>query len=397
MSSAERAGDYDACPPDSLKERISPLLPAIRERAARIESERRVPVETIEGLAAAGLFRALAPRQFGGDERELLAVHEALIDLAAACASTAWVGALFAFHALMIQWLDERAQRDVWGDGPNALVASSIAPLGSAVRVGDHFRLDGKWPLSSGINHAKWVFVLANEAGPSEPVRSRACLVPISDCTILDDWHAAGLKGTGSHSLVMSNVVVPEYRSETMVAVNEGTARGMIGRSPLIRRTWKPILYYSFCPVAIGCALETINLFREYTRSRKAANTGELYREKPSTLLRLGESVGEVDLALAALRRDVREIEDCEGLPAARIDYVIARVSYDSAYITELCSRAVARLFRGSGGHAVYERNPLQRLFRDTHTITQHVAMDFDAAREQYARTLIENLQVELG
>jgi len=353
-------------------------------------------VETIEGLAAAGLFRALAPRQFGGDERELLAVHEALIDLAAACASTAWVGALFAFHALMIQWLDERAQRDVWGDGPNALVASSIAPLGSAVRVGDHFRLDGKWPLSSGINHAKWVFVLANEAGPSEPVRSRACLVPISDCTILDDWHAAGLKGTGSHSLVMSNVVVPEYRSETMVAVNEGTARGMIGRSPLIRRTWKPILYYSFCPwPSAAHSKRSICFVSTPVPERRRIPANSTGRSRPhccaSGIRRRSRPRARCASAGRARDRGLR------GLAAARIDYVIARVSYDSAYITELCSRAVARLFRGSGGHAVYERNPLQRLFRDTHTITQHVAMDFDAAREQYARTLIENLQVELG
>jgi len=392
--SAERRSSGDACIDPSLLERVAPLVPAIRERAADAESERRIPAETIRALTSTGLFRALVPRRFGGDGRELLTVHEALIELATGCGSTAWVGALFAFHALMVRWFDERAQEDIWGDTPDTLVASSVAPLGRAARVGEQFRLDGQWPLSSGINHAKWVMVLANEAAPSEPIRSRACLVPVEDCAVLDDWHAAGMKGTGSHSIIMRSVVVPAHRTASMAAVNEGSAPGMIGGSPLARRTWRPILNYSFCPVAIGCALETIRLFREYTSTRKAANTGELYRDKATTLIRLGESVGEVDLARMVLRRDMRAIEDCDQLPAAHVDSVIARASYGSAHIAKLCSRAVARLFRGSGGHAVYERNPLQRLFRDTHTITQHAGLDFDAAREQYGRTLIENLHV---
>jgi alkylation response protein AidB-like acyl-CoA dehydrogenase len=392
--SAEPRTSGGACIDASLLERVAPLVPAIRERATDAESQRRVPVETIRALTSTGLFRALVPRRFGGDGRDLLTVHEALIELATACASTAWVGGLFAFHAIMVRWFDERAQREIWGDSPDTLVASSVAPLGRVTRVGEQFRLDGQWPLSSGINHAKWVMVLANEAAPSEPVRSRACLVPVEDCTILDDWHAAGMKGTGSHSIIMRSVLAPAYRTEPMAAVNEGTARGMIGGSPLARRTWRPVVNYSFCPVAIGCALETIRLFREYTSIRKAANTGELYRDKATILIRLGESVGEVDLARMVLRRDMRAIEDCDRLSAASVDSVIARVSYGSAHIAELCSRAVARLFRGSGGHAVYERNPLQRLFRDVHTITQHAGLDFDVAREQYGRTLIENLYV---
>ena len=61
---------------------------------------------------------------------------------------------------------------------------------------------------------------------------------------------------------------------------------------------------------------------------------------------------------------------------------------YDAPFIMDACSRAVLQLFRGSGGKALYESNPLQWHFRDIHAMTQHVAMDLDRAGETYGRLL---------
>jgi 3-hydroxy-9,10-secoandrosta-1,3,5(10)-triene-9,17-dione monooxygenase len=66
-------------------------------------------------LRSAGLFRAFVPRIYGGDERPLAEVLEAMTDLAAACPSTAWVGTLFAIHAIAASWLERKGQDEIFG------------------------------------------------------------------------------------------------------------------------------------------------------------------------------------------------------------------------------------------------------------------------------------------
>jgi len=70
---------------------------------------------------------------------------------------------------------------------------------------------------------------------------------------------------------------------------------------------------------------------------------------------------------------------------------------YDAPFIMDACSRATLALFRGSGGKALYDSNPLQRHFRDLHAMTQHVAMDLDRAGETYGRLLFQNAELALG
>src|SRR5262245_66023512 len=49
-------------------DRIRGLIPAIRDRAAACESQRRIPDETFKDFEQMGLFRALQPRRWGGFE-----------------------------------------------------------------------------------------------------------------------------------------------------------------------------------------------------------------------------------------------------------------------------------------------------------------------------------------
>jgi 3-hydroxy-9,10-secoandrosta-1,3,5(10)-triene-9,17-dione monooxygenase len=56
----------------------------------------------------------------------------------------------------------------------------------------------------------------------------------------------------------------------------------------------------------------------------------------------------------------------------------------DFAYLTQLCLRAIERIYLASGGTANYESNPLQRYWRDIHAMGAHAAIGFDAAAETF-------------
>ena len=59
---------------------------------------------------------------------------------------------------------------------------------------------------------------------------------------------------------------------------------------------------------------------------------------------------------------------------------------WNAAYGVELCRRAVARMYAGSGAHAVYAPSDFQVSFRNIEVGAQHASMDFDTSAEMYAR-----------
>ena len=103
------------------------LVPVLRERAARSESERITLPETLADLHRSGLLRILQPKRWGGMEFEFVAYVDIPCELARGCASTGWNAGNLIIHHWMLALYDERAQDEVWGRNPDALIASGIA------------------------------------------------------------------------------------------------------------------------------------------------------------------------------------------------------------------------------------------------------------------------------
>src|SRR5215467_9953193 len=78
------------------------LTPKIRARARQTEAERCVPRETIDEIAASGLFNLVTPRVFGGSELGFASLVEVTAELASACGSTGWVFGVLAGHSWLL-------------------------------------------------------------------------------------------------------------------------------------------------------------------------------------------------------------------------------------------------------------------------------------------------------
>src|SRR5690606_5007446 len=107
----------------------------------------------------------------------------------------------------------EQAQMDVWGDDPSTLCCSVLAPRTNAEVTDGGFRLTGSWPFSSGCDHASWALLGANVVGESGRPERYLFLVPMSELTIVDDWHVLGLRATGSKTLKGEKLFVPAHRA----------------------------------------------------------------------------------------------------------------------------------------------------------------------------------------
>jgi alkylation response protein AidB-like acyl-CoA dehydrogenase len=253
--------------------------------------------------------------------------------------------------------------------------------------------VNGRWSYASGIDHCTWGIFntqLRDQRYPDMKPASHFVLVPASDWTIEDDWHVSGLRGTGSKSVRLDSIFVPEHRVETGLAINAGRTRGLSANGALHQISFPALFALIFTPAAIGTASSMVDHFREYMSTRRAAYTGAAFRTKPTSWLRIADASASVDAARLLLERDLAALER-EALADAHSPATTERARYDVAFIVDLCARAVDRLFAGSGGRALYESNALQRCFRDMHAITQHAATAMDDAGERYGRFLLGN------
>lgn len=375
------------------------LVPHLRKRADEAERQRRLAPETIASLREIGLFRALVPRSYGGDQRSLFELLDAMTELAVGCTSTAWVGSLLAIHNMAVCWLAKEAQEEIFGEGPDVMVSSSVAPTGTLSRVTRGFRLGGKWGFSSGVDHASWIMLgslVDGDAGaPAEYV---LCFVRAADVTVIDDWRVAGLRATGSKSVELRDVFVPAHRALMLRTVEEGTAPGLaLHAQPFYRLPWRAVFNSAFPPAALGTAIAMLEAFREYTASRVNRFSAEGFRRNGRSAVRMAEAAAQIDAARLIFERDIGALDRLALEGQALTPGAVERICYHTAFLIDACSQAVLRLFRGSGGRVLYETSPLQRHFRDIHAMTQHATMDMDFAGELYGQAILQNEMLAFG
>ena len=377
---------------EELFARAEGLIPVLRDRAPRAEQLRRLPDETIADLHSSGLFRILQPARVGGSELPFRGLFELTAVIGQGCGSTAWVLAnLAAHHWLLGMWHPE-AQEEIWGESPDSLISSAlIFARGRARRVEGGYRLNGRWSFSSGIDPATWnmfgAVVTDEETGQSE---ARMFLVPASDYSVIDTWQVIGLTGTGSKDVEVADVFVPAYRTLSTERIRGGPNRGSeLNPGTLYKLPAVSLFGFAIAGVSLGIARGAIRHFAETTRNRLGAYTGKNLADFTNIQVHLAEAAALADAAEATVLRDCDEatrITEAGVVPSIEQR---ARYRRDGAFAATLCTKAVDLLFAATGGTAIYERNPIQRAFRDAHAANAHYMLNWDISGAVYGRVAL--------
>jgi 3-hydroxy-9,10-secoandrosta-1,3,5(10)-triene-9,17-dione monooxygenase len=153
---AERVGFSDVSYEEAL-ERARELIPFLREQAPKNEARRRLTPEVMDALHRTGLLRYLQPKVWGGMELPFVAYFDIPEMLARGDISVGWVVANLGSHHRNLVWWPAKAQEEVWGDNPDAGIASGIAfQQGRGVPTDGGVTLSGEWNFSSGTDHSEW-------------------------------------------------------------------------------------------------------------------------------------------------------------------------------------------------------------------------------------------------
>ncbi len=189
-----------------LIDRARAMIPALKQRARQTTAQRRIPDETIAEMQAAGFFRILQPKRWGGYEMHPNVFFEVQKLLAEGCMSTGWVYGVVGGHPYELALFPDQAQVDVWGDDDSILISSSYQPVGKVQRVDGGFTLSGRWGFSSGSEHCQWVLLgaMIPPAKEGDPPDMRTFLLPRSDRTSSSRMRSGRSTGPTNPSMVSS-------------------------------------------------------------------------------------------------------------------------------------------------------------------------------------------------
>jgi len=306
------------------------------------------------------------------------------------CASSAWVYAVLAEHQWIIAQYPEQAQIDVWGDDPEAVAASSLAPREAARPVPGGWRLSGHYPFSSGCDYAQWAIIGAFLGPKGDPRGIAYLLVPLAEIEIVDDWQVLGLLGTGSKSLVLRDIFVPEHRSVMVSDLFAGTPPGALVHPdyPVLRAPRGFLVSYSLPPVAIALGRRALDIACA-TLARRVSRGVTRVADSEVVQMALGEAAAAIDVATMLLHtgRDYSTAEVSSGRRITEAEALRAR--RDMVYAQHQVGWALDRLCELDGARWVYDRDALGAIRRDVMTILTHHAASRQAAMAPYGKMLL--------
>jgi indole-3-acetate monooxygenase len=347
------------------------LIPLIRELRHTTEHDRRIAAPIVHAIRASDLGRMLldtgAPPQYTPEE--WLRVLETLAGAEASVSWLIWNTTLPCFWA---RFLDDAGRARIFGD-PRRLFAGSTRPTGRAVPTGGGFRLSGRWSLVSGCELADYVHLmsLVHEDGvprmlePGQP-DLRVLFVPKGRYTILDTWHVGGLRGSGSHDVVVDDVFVPV--EDSFAPAPPVASNSQLAQLPII-----PVMTAGLGAQFLGMARAAIAVTIEILRTKVSVDPGASIHERPSVLADIASYSAAVAAAgshlhtrMTAMWENVRS-----KLPTAEDRAALYSASLHAAAIARAC---VGAMHAAAGTTALYIDCPLERSVRDLHTMERHIA-----------------------
>jgi 3-hydroxy-9,10-secoandrosta-1,3,5(10)-triene-9,17-dione monooxygenase len=310
---------------------------------------------------------------------DLHTFYEVQLALAEGDMSTAWIYGVSGVHPWFMALLHDHAANEVWGSDTSTLICSSLMPAGKATGAEGGFRLSGHWRYASCCDHCDWALlgalVVKGDGGPPE---GRVFLVPRSDCESVDTWQVSGLQGTGSWDVIVEDVFVPVYRTQSMLDnfLLKGPGQ-VLNTASLYRLPFGQIFVRGISTAALGALQGMLNALVDYSKTR-VTRAGGRSAENPFVQLLCAETAAAIDEMKSVLHRNFGNLHAYakrgETPPLEeRLQY-----KFQSTAVTERCTLLAARIFKATGAAGLSEDLPFGGILADLMAGRQHISNQYE-------------------
>jgi alkylation response protein AidB-like acyl-CoA dehydrogenase len=355
--------------------RARKLAPMLAASADEIECRRELPEPVVEALVERGLFRLLLPRSLGGAELEPVVYAQVLEEIAKGDPSTGWCLGQNSGCSTTAAYLDPAVAREIFGP-PRGILAwgPEVPNAGRGIVVEDGIRVTGQWGFATGSRHAGWlgahVPLFAPDGtprwGPDGSPERRTVLFPKNHARIIDNWQVIGLRGTGSDSYAVEDLLVPRRYT----AARDGDAERR-EHGPLYRFTSSMMYATGFAGVSLGVARGALDAFIELARDKIPRGQRQTLRENNVIQSQVAQSEARLASSRAFLHATLEELWDGivrNGRPPRELQ---VQLRLASTWTINQAREVVATVYSAAGATAIFDSNPFERRLRDMHAGTQ--------------------------
>lgn len=359
--------------------RARALAPQIEAAAPRMEAARELTPDVVEALIGAGLFQLALPRAYGGAELALLPFMEVIETIAAADGSVAWCLGQSAGCMTAAALLAPDVAREIYADPRATMAWGPLAKGGRAVKVEGGYRLTGTTQFLSGLHHARWVGARVVAITPDgKPVAEgpRTFLMRREQVKIEDVWNVAGLRATGSDSIVLDDLFVPDRHAFLLDAPPRETGT-------LYKFVTNTVFAVAFASVGLGLARATLDAFRGLVAHKAPTHWAGVMRDSALVQNQYAMAEAELRSARTYLRQAVSDAWASAELGAGPTAEQKIDIRLAATHAIHSAKNVTDFAYQSAGASAIFAANPFERRFRDMHAVSQQI----QASAAQFTNT----------
>jgi indole-3-acetate monooxygenase len=358
----------------SLLDVVHQIEPVIREHAEDAERDRRLSEAVAEAMRESGLFRLWRPKAFGGLEVDPVTAFRVFEEVSRVDSAAGWNLQLSSAIDPFGAWLPDDGAEEIYGELGTSF-AGSFFPPRRAVEVDGGYRLTGQTPFASGAHQARWFVGLAQvydgdtaRVGPGGAPVTLMTFCPASEGVIVDTWRTMGMRGTGSHDVLLTDVFVPSRHTALLAPYDKP---GRAYRGPLYKFTiWLSVSVLA--PPALGIARAALDDLLELAGRKTPSYLATSMKDRTMVQAAVGEAEAVLGAGRAYLYEALRENWE-KALEGHMIEMPgKIKVQMAATYAIASAARAVDIVHKTVGTTGIRDEHRFQRYFRDVHTIEQH-------------------------
>lgn len=369
-------GDREYGP--KLLEDARRLRPLLEKNAPLAEAKGELTPEVLDALTDIGALKMAAPKRWGGLCLSSKLMANVAIELSKGCPSSGWIVSIINSCAWMASKTTPDVQEVLFSGGV-PLMCGPNNGAGTLAPEGDHFVVSGKWSYASASHHASWAMVPVT-LSDGEP---HLAFLPMQDVALEHTWHMAGMKATGSDTVIAKTVRINKNQFCRIADLSRPDPRFS---EPSDYWVAFPLLRAKAFGVLIGIAeglLESVVA----TGNRPIIYTTYQRRLDSSVFLTvIGEVAAKIRAARSLMERGT-DINDSTAQNRAILNYQQrTELRGEGAVMSELLTNSVDKLMNICGSSAFSDSHPAQRYWRDFAVGSRHIIFSSEVGYEVTGR-----------